>query len=124
MKKFISAVCMIGMLILLSACDNDSGDGTAGGRGDFPDVSFVKQTQNGEERVICYNADSNVITTQQVCVWNCAYYQSNQPRWVELTFDEALICVETGVDPTTGVATEECSTELALVRERFGACAL
>jgi hypothetical protein len=122
MKTVLSVVCSLGVLVMLAACDN--GDSSSGDRGDFADVSFVKQTVNGEEIVTCYNADNNVRTTNQVCTWNCAYYHSSEPRWVQLTFDEALICNPTGEEDEDGNAVQECNLEMALVGEKFGACVL
>ncbi len=124
---------------MLTSCDNGDSGGTSGGGGDYPQVSFVKEGSGDDEHVICYNANNNVITTQQVCTWNCATYNSTQPRFVQLTFDEALVCVELGidegtgeVDPDTGEVDEgtgetSCTlyeTQFALVDEKFGACIL
>ena len=132
MKTVLSVLCWIGIAVMISGCDNGDDDGgTAGGRGDWPEVSFVLD-DNGN--VNCFNADNNVITTNQTCTWNCAYYavnnSGNAPRKVVLVFDEALVCRETGregvVDPETGEEveniTEECSNEIALVKENFYHC--
>lgn len=125
MKTVLSVFCCLGVLLLLTSCDN--GDSSSGGRGDFEDVSFLVKApaDGGDPFVICYNANNNVITTKQVCTWNCAYYESNNPRKVVLTFDERIICIDTGPpDPVTGVAPQNCELKIALVDESFGACIL
>ena len=120
MKTVLSFVCMIGMVVLLSSCKGDD-NGSSGGNGDFPTVSFQKTTNSaGEEVAVCYNADTNVITTQQVCTWRCAYYLSD-PRWVQLTFNNALVCQVTGVD-ANGDPIETCANEFALVEEKIKPC--
>ncbi len=120
MKTVCSVLCMIGLVVLLGSCKSDS-DSSSGGRGDFPDVSYARSA-NG---VTCYNANSNVYTGgKQVCTWNCAYHDSNTPRYVQLTFDEALVCEPTGIDPVTGEVTETCSNEFALVKRKYGPCVL
>jgi len=124
MKTILSVCCWIGIVVLLSACDNGDSGGSSGGRGDYPQVSFVKEGSGDDVHAVCYNADNNVITTVQVCTWNCATYHSTQPRFVQLTFDNALVCVETGIDETTGEPTEECGVEFALIGQQFGACVL
>jgi hypothetical protein len=132
MKTVLSVLCWIGIAVMISGCDNgDDNGGTAGGRGDWPQVSFrVDDSGN----VICYNADNNVVTTNQTCTWKCAYYAvnnpGNAPRKVELIFDDALVCedsgIETTVDPDTGEetvnVTQECANEVALVKENFSPC--
>jgi hypothetical protein len=74
-----------------------------------------------------------VITTQQICTWNCAYYNNKGAvRKVTLWFDEALVCrdsgIETTTDPDTGEevtkVTQECTNEIALVKEDFDPCVL
>ena len=108
---------------MFTSCDNGDSGGTSGGRGDYPQVSFVKEGSGDDEHVKCFNTDNNVITTEQVCTWNCATYNSSQPRFVQLTFDHALVCNQTGVDDE-GEPTIECKNELALVNEKFGSCVL
>ncbi|MBE0582821.1 MAG: hypothetical protein IH612_03555, partial [Desulfofustis sp.] len=119
MKTVLSMLLVVSLSVLLASCDGDS-DGSSGGRGDFPNVSYAKVG----DRVECYNANGNVYTGgKQVCTWNCAYHDANTPRWVQLTFDDALVCEDTGVtettDPVTGETTTEvtqtCTNELALV---------
>ncbi len=132
MKTVLSVLCWIGIAVMISGCDNgDDDSGTAAGRGDWPAVSF-QVDENGN--VTCFNADSNVITTTQTCTWNCAIYavnnSGNAPRKVVLQFDEALVCRESGkettIDPDTGeeveTITEECTNEVALVKEDFYHC--
>ncbi len=132
MKTVLSVLCWIGIAVMISGCDNGDDDGgTAGGRGDWPQVSFVV---DDNDNVICYNADSNVVTTKQICTWNCAYYDVNNPRnaprKVVLQFDEALVCqdsgIETTIDPDTGEetvnVTQDCTNEVALVKEDFYPC--
>ena len=131
MKTVLSVLCWIGIAVMISGCDNGDDSGTAGGRGNWPQVSF-QVDDNGN--VVCYNADSNVITTNQTCTWNCAYYavnnSGNAPRKVVLRFDEALVCndsgIETEVDPETGeetvTVTQDCNNEIALVKEDFYPC--
>jgi hypothetical protein len=134
MKTVLSVLCWLGIVVMLTGCDNgDDNSGTAGGRGDWPEVSFAV---GDDGTVICYNADTNVITTNQTCTWNCAIYATNNPtnapRKVVLRFDEALVCRETGketvVDPITMEETEKitetCENEVALVKEDFYMCVL
>lgn len=102
MKTVLSVLCWLGIVVMLTGCDNgDDDSGTAGGYGAWPEVSFAIG-DNGT--VICYNADSNVITTKQICTWNCALYESNQPRYVKLTFDETQVCEETATASTSDSA--------------------
>ena len=76
------------------------------------------------ERVICLNADSNTITTRQTCIWNCAFYHIDKPRYVQLWFGETLVCEATGIDAETGEEIESCERKLALTRESFKECRL
>ncbi|MCG6931538.1 MAG: hypothetical protein LJE64_13365 [Desulfofustis sp.] len=132
MKTVLTVLCWIGIAVMLGGCDDgDDNGGTAGAYGDFPEVSFVINESTGN--VICYNADKNVITTQQICTWNCAYYNNKGAvRKVTLWFDEALVCrdsgIETTTDPDTGEevtkVTQECTNEIALVKEDFDPCVL
>jgi hypothetical protein len=93
MKTVLSVLCWIGIAVMISGCDNgDDSGGTATGSGNYPDVSFAIDETTGT--VTCYNADSNVTTSTQVCTWNCAYYGGGGPRYVRLTFDDALVCEE------------------------------
>ena len=78
MKTVLSVLCWLGIVVMLTGCDNgDDDSGTAGGRGDWPEVSFAV---GDDGTVICYNADTNVITTNQTCTWNCAIYATNNPN--------------------------------------------
>ncbi len=133
MKTVLSVVCWLGIVVMLTGCDNGDDDGgTAGGRGDWPVVSFTLNADGNS--VTCFNADSNVITTNQTCTWKCAYYATNNPnnapRKVVLRFDEALVCQATGTetvtDPDTGEErveiVETCENEFALVKEDFYYC--
>lgn len=130
MKTVLTVLCWIGIAALLGGCDDGDDGGTAGAYGDFPQVSFVLNESTGN--VTCYNADNNVITTQQICTWNCAYYEGRSPRKVTLFFDEALVCVDSGIetttDPDTGEeiekVTQECTNEIALVKVDYDPCVL
>ncbi|MCB2217614.1 hypothetical protein [Desulfofustis glycolicus] len=125
MKTVLSIALAITLSVLLTSCDSDS-DGSSGGRGDFPNVSYAKVSSGAEGFLVeCYNANGNVYTGgKQVCTWNCAYHDSRTPRFVQLTFDEALVCEQTGVDATTGLATETCTREMALVDRKYSPCVL
>ena len=133
MKTVLSVLCWLGIVVMLTGCDNGDDDGgTAGGGGNWPDVSFTLNADGNS--VTCFNADSNVITTNQTCTWNCAIYATNNPtnapRKVVLRFDEALVCQQTGIgteiDPDTGEETEvieeTCENQFALVKEDFYYC--
>lgn len=123
MKTVLSVLCWIGIAVMLSGCDNSDDGGSSGGRGDFPEVSFVINQDTGN--VICYNADKNVITTQQICTWNCAYYDNRStPHKVTLFFDEALVKSGGTVDPETGDITYDYTYEMALVKHDFRGCVL
>jgi len=126
MKTVLTVLCWFCVVVMLNGCDNGDDGGTAGARGDFPDVSFTVD-ENGN--VTCWNADKNVITTRQICTWNCAYYEGMSPRKVTLWFDEAPVCIPTGVvtvDPDTGEETieQECNIETALVKVDYAPCML
>jgi len=100
MKTVLSVLCWIGIAVMISGCDNGDDDGgTAGGYGDWPQVSF--RIDEGSENVTCYNSNSNVVTTNQVCTWNCAYYGGGQPRYVQLTFGDSLVCEESASSSTS-----------------------
>lgn len=134
MKTVLSVLCWVGIAVMISGCDDGDDGGSAGGYGEFPEVSFQIDDQGTEDTsddvVMCYNADKNVITTHQICTWNCANYNNKGAvRKVTLWFDEALICYPTGeteVDEVTmeEKAIEECSMQLALVKEDFDPCVL
>ena len=125
MKSILSVLCWIGVAVLITSCDNGDSGGTSGGQGDYPQVSFKKEGSGDTEHAICYNANNSVITTNQTCTWNCATYGTPTPRYVQLTFGQALICEPTGAtDPDTGLPIETCAVEFALVNEAFGACVL
>ena len=120
MKTILSTLLVISVAALLSSCDGDSG-GSSGSGGDFPNVSYARDAST--ERVICYNANGNVYTGgRQVCTWNCAYHGSRIPRMVQLTFDFALVCEDTGIDATTGLVTQTCTNEFALVNTSYAPC--
>lgn len=126
MKTVLSVLCWIGIVVMLTGCDNGDDGGTAINNGNFPEVSF---TIDEAGNITCYNADKNVITTKQICTWNCANYNNKGAvRKVTLYFDDALVCQATGieVDPETGeeTITETCTNEVALVKEDFDMCVL
>ncbi len=116
MKKALFLMCWIGIVVMISGCKDDGG--SSGGGGDYPDVSFVLNESTGN--VVCYNADKNVITTEQKCTWACAYYLST-PKWVQLTFDETLVCVDSGID-AEGKVTQTCTNEVGLVNTKIKPC--
>lgn len=132
MKTILSLLCWLCVVVMLTGCDNGDDGGTTGARGDWPDVSFA--IDENTERVTCFNADKNVITTEQVCTWNCAFYQNtNTPAKVTLYFEPVLVCTETATsttDPETGeetvTVTEDCQTEIGLNdhRTRWEPCEL
>jgi len=129
MKTVLSVLCCFAMIAMLAGCRNGDDGGSSGGPGDLPTVSFAINTNT--DTVTCFNADSSVITTEQKCVWRCAYYLSS-PQWVELTFDQGLVCSKTanstttsatGVpDTTTTTETETCEEELSLVNTKVKPC--
>ncbi len=121
MKTVLSVLCCFAMLVVLTGCRNGDDGGSSGGPGRWPTVSF---TIDDNDNITCLNADNNVITTRQTCVWNCAYYNIDKPRYVQLWFDEALVCVPSGINEETGEVTETCETEVALVREIIKECKL
>ena len=95
MKTVLSVLCWIGIMAMLSGCDDGDDGGSAGGYDDFPDVAFA--VNEGSTTVTCFNADKSVITTRQTCIWNCAYYDGKSPRKVTLYFDDgALIGTDYG----------------------------
>ena len=128
MKTVLSVLCCFAIIFVLGGCRNGDDGGSSGGPGRWPSVSFQLQDKDGDnvfDNVVCWNADSNVITTKVTCIWNCAYYESSIPRYVKLEFDEAPVCVPTGeVDPETNEPILECSIEIALVNESFQSCRL
>ena len=65
MKTILSVCCCIGVFVLLSACDSGDSGGSSGGRGDYPEVSFIKDGSGDDEHAVCYNADNSVITTKR-----------------------------------------------------------
>ena len=122
MKTVLSVLCWIGIVVMLTGCDNGDDGGTAINNGNFPEVSF---TVDADGNVTCLNADKNVITTQQICTWNCANYNNKGAvRKVTLWFDEGLVAVPSGVDEETGEITYDYKTEMALVKEDFDMCVL
>jgi len=121
MKTVLSVLCCLGMLVMLAGCDNGDDGGSSGGPGRWPTVSF---TVDDNGNVTCLNADSNVITTRQTCIWNCAYYHIDKPRYVQLWFDEAPVCTPTGELDEEDEPVLECNVEVALVRESLKSCRL
>ncbi len=121
MKTVLSVLCCLGMLVMLAGCDNGDDGGSSGGPGRWPTVSF---TVDDNGNVTCWNADSNVITTQQICIWNCAYYRNDKPRYVQLVFDEAPVCTPTGELDEEDEPVLECNVETALVKESAKSCRL
>ena len=121
MKTVLSVLCCLGMLVMLAGCDNGDDGGSSGGPGRWPTVSF---TVDDNGNVTCLNADSNVITTRQTCIWNCAFYHIDKPRYVQLWFDEAPVCTPTGELDEMDEPVLECNVETALVRESFKECRL
>lgn len=148
MKTVLSLLCWLCVVVMLTGCDNGDDGGSSSARGDFPQVSFLINESTGQ--VTCYNADSNVITTQQICTWNCAYYEGRAPSKVTLYFDEGLVCeksadssIDASVDKTTDIdetgtetttysdsssgstsGSTDCTEEITLDREHFSACAI
>ena len=121
MKTVLSVLCCFTMIVVLAGCRNGDDGGSSGGPGDWPTVSF---TVDANGNVTCYGADTNAITTRQTCVWNCAYYNIPQPRYVQLWFDEAPVCIPTGEVDENLEPVLECNVEVALVRESFKPCKL
>ncbi len=82
MKKFLSILCMLSLVALLSACNNGD-DGSKGST--IPDVSWDLFDTN--DWVTCYNADKSVVTNPyQTCEWNCASLDGSRPQYVKVTF--------------------------------------
>ncbi len=75
MKTVLSVFCCLCVLVMLTGCDNGDDGGSSGGPGRWPTVSF---TIDDNDNITCFNADSNVITTKQICIWNCAFYHIEQ----------------------------------------------
>ena len=131
MKTVLSVLCCFAVIFILSGCRDGDDGGSSGGPGRWPSVSFAID-ENGN--VICYGADSNVITTIQTCIWNCAFYESSKPRYVKLEFGDTLVCTETATSSTTATtgapatttstATENCTTGFGLIKESFQSCRL
>jgi hypothetical protein len=121
MKTVLSVLCCFVIIFTLSGCSDGDDGGSSGGPGRWPSVSF---TVDNSDNVKCWNADSNVITTRQICIWNCAYYESSIPRYVKLEFDEAPVCVPTGEFDEEGDPILDCNVEVALVSESFQSCRL
>ena len=123
MKTILSFLCCMTMVAFITSCDNGDSGGSSGGGGDYPQVSFLISAGD-DERIICYNADNYSLTTAQICTWNCAYYNTNQPQYVQLTFNMVEIC-EDIVDADGVVTGQECQEpELLLVHQELGACRL
>ena len=121
MKTVLSVFCCLCVVVLFTACDNGDDGGSSGGPGRWPTVSF---TVDDAGNVTCLNADSNTITTRQTCIWNCAFYHIDKPRYVQLWFDEAAVCTPTGELDEEDEPILECNVETALVRESFKSCRL
>ena len=141
MKTVLSVLCCFALIVILNGCRNGDDGGSSGGPGRWPTVSFYFEEvgtstdpNNKSQRVVCANADSNVVTTRQTCIWNCAYYQLDKPRYVQLWFDETLVCTDTATSTTTtttgapttttGTTTQNCTSEVGLVREILKECRL
>ena len=123
MKTVLAVLCWLGVAVMLGSCSS-SDSGSSGGGTSYPQVTYEKFTPSGgDERVRCFNADSNTITTMQICTWNCAYYNNSATpqKWV-LTFDEALVCTPNGEFDDEGNALEDCSPQLAVVNQQASAC--
>ena len=112
MKTVLTVMCWLGVAIMLASCNGSSG--SSGGGGDYSQVSFEKFGTEPNERVRCYNANSNTVTTVQICTWNCAYYESDTPSYVQLTFN--YVCTKVNDD---GDCEDE---ELALTNVVRGEC--
>ena len=84
MKKFLSLLCVLSIVALLSACDN--GDDKGGTNGTtIPEVSWGLFDTN--EWVQCYNASNSVITNPyQTCEWYCGTLDGSPPRYYKVTF--------------------------------------
>ena len=90
MKKFLSILCLLILVALLSACNN----GDNGSKGStIPDVAWdLIDDLIVDNYVTCYNASKSVVTNPfQTCEWNCASLDGSPPRYYKLTFlyDEA-----------------------------------
>ena len=87
MKKLLTILCLIGIVGILTACDN----GDSGGKGStIPEVSY--DLFDTSDWVTCYNTKNSVVTNPtQTCTWDCATYQGSRPQFWRLTFfwDEA-----------------------------------
>lgn len=116
MKTILSVLCLMGIVALITSCDNGDSGGTSGGGGDYPQATYKIGTAG---TVTCYNADSNVKTssTRSDCTWNCAYYLGVGPRKVVLTFSEVTECT------TAADGTETClDPEFMLSNQSFNVC--
>ncbi len=84
MKKFLSLLCVLSIVALLSACDN--GKDKAGTSGTtIPEVSW--DYFEGQDWVQCYNASKSVITDpNQSCEWYCGTLDGSPPRYYKVTF--------------------------------------
>ena len=89
MKKFLSLLCVLSIVALVSACDN--GDDKGGTNGTtIPEVSWDLFETN--DWVTCYNASKSVVTNPyQTCEWFCGTLDGSPPRYYKVTFlyDEA-----------------------------------
>lgn len=104
MKRFLSLLCCVGIIVFLSSCSDSDSGGSSGGSGDLPQVSYT--IFQGDEWATCYNADDSVIMNPyQTCTWNCATYDDSKPAYWKLTilWDEA-----TGDHTLEDVATGRC----------------
>ena len=120
MKTVLSVLCCLGIIVMLAGCRDGDDGGSSGGPGRWNAVNW-EITDDG---VTCFNADSNFSTTRNTCIWNCAFYHIDKPRYVQLWFEESLVCKATGIDETTGEEIETCEREFGLTREILKECRL
>ncbi len=131
MKTILSVLCLIGVVALITSCDNGDSGGSSGGGGDYPQATYkITATGTTGGSVTCYDVDSNVKTssTRSDCTWNCAYYLGVGPRKVVLTFSVVTPTCPEYVKDADGNDTAECVTEVdpaefTLSNTSFNVCA-